>query len=251
MDRISIVTTVFNAVNTIRESIESIHNQKIPVEHIVIDGGSTDGTLEIIEKYKSRIPKVISGPDEGIYHGINKGLSLVRGDVVGLLHADDLYAGPEVLSKVRDVFFDKKVDSCYGDLVYVDSKNTERITRYWHAGKYKKKAFYWGWMPPHPTFFVRRSVYEKYGFFNTDLGSSADYELMLRFLLKCNISTRYIPEVMVKMRIGGISNASIKNRLIANRMDKLAWRVNSLKPYPFTLILKPMTKLRQFIFTGR
>lgn len=248
MIKLSIITTVLNSAATIRDCIESVSNQSQAVEHIIIDGGSTDGTFEIIEGYRPGIAKVVSEQDRGIYDGMNKGLRLATGDIVGLLNADDLYAGSDILTRVAKVFNEKHVDSCYGDLVYVHPLNTEKVIRYWGSGSYDVRQFYWGWMPPHPTFFVRRSVYEKYGLFNLDLGSAADYELMLRFLVKHGITTAYIPEILVRMRSGGISNISLKNRLIANQNDRRAWKVNGLKPYPWTLYFKPLRKVGQYIF---
>ena len=248
MLKISIISTVLNAAPTIRDCIGSVHSQNQPVEHIIIDGGSTDRTLEIIDEYRSDLSRITSEQDKGIYDGMNKGLRLATGDIIGLMNADDVYAGPNILAKVAELFKEEQVDSCYGDLVYVHPINTEKVIRYWRSGAYKARKFYWGWMPPHPTFFVRRSVYEKYGLFNLDLGSAADYELMLRFLVKHKITTTYIPEIMVKMRMGGMSNASLKNRLIANKNDKLAWKMNNLKPYPWTLYFKPLRKVGQYLF---
>ena len=243
---VSIITAVYNGVQTISDCIESIQNQSCPVEHIIIDGGSTDGTIDIIEEYKSDIARVVSEPDNGIYDAMNKGIQLVSGDIVGILNADDFYADSTVLEKVADAFADKSIGSCYGDLQYVGKNDTKKVIRYWKSSKYKHGKFKYGWMPPHPTFFVRRSIYEKFGFFNLELGSAADYELMLRFLLKHKITTTYIPKVLVKMRAGGMSNASLKNRLKANRMDRLAWKVNSLKPLPWTLWMKPFRKIHQY-----
>ena len=170
----------------------------------------------------------------------------MTGDVIGILNADDFYPSPEILEKVTEVFQKDNIDSCYGDLMYVDSENTDKVIRYWQSGPYNINKFYQGWMPPHPTFFLRRSVYEKHGFFNLNLGSAADYEMMLRLFLKHRISTTYIPEVFVKMRVGGVSNASLKSRIHANRMDRRAWQVNGLKPYPWTLLFKPLRKVNQF-----
>jgi glycosyltransferase len=212
-----------------------------------VDGGSTDGTLDVIRENDTRIAKWISGPDQGIYDAMNKGISLATGEVIGILNADDFYANPHVVSKVASVFHDDRVCSCYGDLEYVDSEDTFRVVRYWRSGHYKVKSFYWGWMPPHPTFFVRRDIYEKYGLYNLTLGSAADYELMLRFLLKYRITTAYIPEVLVRMRRGGTSNASLRNRLSAHLMDRAAWSMNGIKPYPWTLFLKPLRKVGQFL----
>lgn len=248
--KLSIITTVLNSVTTIQNCIESVCDQNHDVEHIIIDGGSTDGTLEIIKNYKPCLAKVISEPDEGIYDAMNKGIASAGSDVIGILNSDDFYAHPEVLSMVADIFNSTGIDSCFGDLVYVDSIDTSKVIRKWKSGPFNERSFYWGWMPPHPTFFVRRSVYQKYGVFNLELGSAADYELMLRFLVKNKISTSYIPEVLVKMRAGGMSNASLKNRLQANSMDRKAWKVNGLKGYPWTTYLKPLRKIGQFFVSS-
>jgi glycosyltransferase len=202
-----------------------------------------------------------------MYDAMSKGIQRARGSSIGILNADDFLAGPDILATVAEVFQDPDIDSCYGDLVYLTAPtqttnghtarieevngafvlNGERIVRRWKAGQAGPKDFYWGWMPPHPTFFVRRSVYEKLGLFRLDLGTAGDYELMLRFLLKHRITTRYIPKVLVKMRVGGASNASLKKRLAAHRNDRKAWAVNGLKPYPWTLWLKPLRKIGQWL----
>ena len=244
--KISVITAVRNGSETIRDCIASVKNQTLPKEHIVIDGASTDGTLEIVAEYRSFIAKFVSEPDNGIYDAMNKGISLATGDIIGTLNADDFYVDNEVLQRVAKVFTGNNTDSCYGDLLYVDSADTNCITRLWRSGSFNERRFFWGWMPPHPTFFVRRSVYEKYGLFSLNLGSAADYELMIRFLLKHKITTAYIPKILVKMRTRGTSNASFKNRIRANRMDRLAWEVNGLRPYPWTLWMKPLRKVGQF-----
>ena len=211
-----------------------------------MDGGSTDGTLDIVRGMDQEFSKVVSEPDNGVYDALNKGIALATGEVIGILHGDDTYADREVLSRIKKVFEDNRVDSCYGDLVYVDRKKTERIVRCWHSGAYDVRRFYWGWMPPHPTFFVRRKIYEKFGGYKLSFGTAADYELMLRFLVRHRISSVYIPAILVKMRTGGVSNISLMNRLRANRMDRKAWRENGLKPLPFTHILKPLSKIGQY-----
>jgi glycosyltransferase involved in cell wall biosynthesis len=246
MVSLSIITATLNNASTIRDCIESVIKQDLSVEHIIIDGGSTDGTLDIIHEYRPHLAKLVSESDKGVYDALNKGIQMAECNIIGLLHADDFYAEPDILSKVASVFGDHNIDACYGDLVYIKSRNAARIVRYWQAGPYNLRRFYWGWMPPHPTFFVCKKIYENYGLFRLDLGSAADYELMLRFLMKYKIRPTYIPEVMVKMRTGGISNASLRNRLLANRNDRLAWKVNGLNPYPWTLFLKPLLKLKQY-----
>ena len=246
--RITIITATFNSAPTMADCLNSVKSQAGHIEHIIIDGASNDGTHEIIKSY-SHVSKIVSDGDRGIYDAMNKGIFLATGEVIGILNSDDFYADEKVLAKVAEVFDDPAVDSCYGDLVYVDYDDTAKITRRWRSGTFNRRSFYWGWMPPHPTFFVRRRIYEKFGQFNLNLGSAADYELMLRFLVRHKITIAYIPEVLVKMRTGGISNVSLENRLKANGMDRYAWKINGLKPYPWTTILKPVRKIRQFIIS--
>jgi glycosyltransferase len=269
--QITIITATYNCASTIFDCLASVNTQAMPLEHVIIDGLSTDNTLALV-KESSPKARTFSEPDNGIYDAMNKGLRLATGEVIGILNADDFYATPDVLAKVAKVFEDPEVDACYGDLVYVTDVQGEgkkekgnsvkckclssylpssfspnfKIHRYWKTGSFDPKKFYMGWMPPHPTFFVRRRVYEQYGLFNLDLGSAADYELMLRFLFKYRINVKYIPEVLVCMRAGGASNESLTARLKANRNDRKAWEVNGLKPYSWTLALKPIRKIPQW-----
>ena len=245
--RVSIITATFNCSDTIEDCLSCVQNQSYhEIEKIIIDGGSTDGTLEVIKRYKDKVDYWISEPDRGIYDALNKGIRMARGDVIGILHSDDLFADNFVVETVVDCFFRNSVDSCYGDLVYVSRDDTKKVVRYWKAGEFKREKFKYGWMLPHPTFFVKRVIYERYGLFNLAMGSAADYELMLRFLYKQRISTMYIPKILVKMRVGGQSNKALKNRIIANRNDVKAWEINGLKPPMFLRFLKPLRKLPQF-----
>ncbi|WP_207511734.1 glycosyltransferase family 2 protein [Longitalea luteola] len=244
--KISIITATYNSANTIKDTLACVAAQQYPfIEHIIVDGSSKDDTLKIVGEYK-HVSKVISEKDNGIYDAMNKGVQLATGDIIGILNSDDFYTGSTILAKVAAAFEDPYVEAVYGDLQYVKSNNLDVITRTWKAGSYKKRYLYYGWMPPHPTFFVRRQIYEKCGLFNTTLRSAADYELMLRVLLKYNARVQYIPEVLVKMRAGGMSNASLKNRLRANKEDLMAWKLNDLKPFFFTIWLKPIRKVLQF-----
>lgn len=245
---VSIITAVFNRADTLEDCINSILSQSYKnIEHIIIDGASRDGTLEVIKKYQDKIAKFVSEPDNGIYYALNKGIKIATGDVVCFLHADDIYANNSVLEKATNVFLQQNVDSCYGDLMYVDRNNTDRIIRYWKSSPYKYGSFKYGWHPPHPTFFVKREIYEKYGFFNTDFRIASDYELMLRFLEKYKITTYYIPEVLVKMRLGGLSNRSLKNILYQSYEDYRAWRINGLSGGGVAVLLKKLQKAPQFI----
>ena len=251
MPKISLITAVYNANGTIRDCLTSIGGQTLRthVEHIIMDGGSTDDTIDTIHAWctnHSHPVRLVSQSDRGLYDALNKGIALATGDVIGILHADDFFASIEILAKVSALFEDPSVDSCYGDLLYVGAQDTSKIIRYWRSGDFNVSCFYKGWMPPHPTFFIRRSVYEKYGGFNLNLGTAADYELMLRFLVRHKISTAYLPEVVTCMRVGGMSNASVANRLRAHRNDRKAWCINGLKPYPWTLAMKPLRKIPQY-----
>ena len=246
--KISIITIAFNSEETIEDTIKSVVAQDYKdVEYIIIDGGSTDGTLQIVDKYKDNIAKVISEPDKGIYDAMNKGVRASTGELVGILNSDDFYASNTVLSEIADAIGDK--DAIYADLVYVDRENTEKVVRYWKAGAYKEDCFFKGWMPPHPTFFIRKRLYDKYGDYNLKLKSAADYELMLRMLHKHKISVTYLPKVITKMRVGGQSNVTLKNRLKANKEDRMAWELNGLEPKFYSLYLKPARKITQFLKT--
>lgn len=243
--KLSIITACFNSADTIRDTIESVLAQDYAdLEYIIVDGKSTDDTLKIVNEYAPRISKVVSEKDDGIYFALNKGISLATGDVIGILHADDLYTGRTVLSCVMEKM--QIADAVYGDLQYVDRSNTNKIIRNWKSGHYHAGLFRKGWMPPHPTFFLKKKCYGQHGVFNTTFKTAADYELMLRMIHKHGISVAYIPEVLVKMRVGGVSNVTLKNRINANREDKRAWIINGLKPGMFTLIRKPLSKLGQY-----
>ena len=247
--KVSIITVCFNAVETIEESILSVIGQDYAdIEYIIIDGKSNDGTQNVISKYKDQVMRFLSEPDNGIYFGMNKGLELATGEVIGILNADDVYSNNEVITRVVELFKSTRAQSVYADLEYVDANNLNEIVRTWKSGEYNDSSFLEGWMLPHPTFFVKKECYEKYGLFNTSLRTSADYELMLRLLYKCGISTSYLPETIIKMRIGGVSNSSIKNRIKANIEDRKAWKINGLKPKWYTLYRKPLSKVGQFFF---
>ena len=244
---VSIITTTFNSEKTIRDTLTSVASQDYPqIEHIIIDGRSTDKTLSLISGFP-HLTKVISEKDSGIYDAMNKGIRICTGEIVGLLNSDDFYVSTTVIRQVVEKLMTDQTDSLYGDLVYVHPEETQKIKRTWIAGKFHPRKFLYGWMPPHPTFFVRRKIYDSLGKFNTNLKSAADYELMLRVLYKSRISVSYLPQVLVKMRAGGMSNASFNNRIKANLEDREAWRVNHIHPYFFTTWLKPIRKLTQFV----
>lgn len=245
--KVSIVTAVLNNKKYISEAIESVVNQDYKqLEHIIIDGGSTDGTLEVIKKYKNKQTKLITEKDKGLYDAMNKGIKLATGDIVGILNSDDIFFNNKVVSKVVDVFKNKNVDSIYSDLLYVDSNNTNKIIRRWISSQYSHGAFKKGWHPPHPTFYVKREIYEKYGYIDDSFNVSADFELMLRFLEKYRISTFYIHEPFVKMRIGGVSNRNLFNILKGNINCYRAFKKNKIKVSIFYIFYRLLPKLKQF-----
>lgn len=246
--RISIVTVVYNNVETIRDAIESVLEQTYEnIEYIVIDGGSDDGTVEVIEEYRDELDHFVSEPDDGIYSAMNKGVRATTGDIVGILNADDFYADETILERVVDKFVDEQTDCVYGDLVYVEPEETDEIVRYWRSGPYSRERFRKGWMPPHPTLFVRRELYERYGGFDQELDISGDYELILRFLYRHRASAAYLPDVLVRMRAGGNSNASLAQRFRGHLQDYRAWLDNGEIPNPLILARKPFSKISQFL----
>ena len=245
--KVSVITPVYNNKSYIRSCLESVAAQTWPdIEHIVIDGGSTDGTVDIIKRYRDAIAYWVSEPDRGIYDAMNKGLRRATGSIVGILNSDDFYAGQFVIQNVADAFKATRADACYGDLVYVDRADTGKVVRYWQSGQFRRERFRLGWMPPHPAFFVRREVYERSGLFDLSFPLAADYELMLRFLYKNNESAAYIPKVLVKMRTGGASKSwwYTARAIIENYR---AWRVNGLSANPCTFVMKPLSKTLQFL----
>ena len=207
--KISIVTVVFNAAATLEQTILSIHGQQYPeIEHIVIDGGSDDGSVEIIRKHQDKLAHWTSEPDDGLYDAMNKGIARATGEVVGTLNADDIYQDNQVLSKVANIFKEQGVESCYGDLVYVEQTDLDKVVRYWTSRDYRPGLFERGWMPAHPTFFVKNSIYQRFGGFRSELRFQADYELTARFLAVHGVSSYYFPEILVRMRTGGTTNRS-------------------------------------------
>ena len=244
--KVSIIVSVFNNKNTIAAAINSIISQDYDdIECIVVDAGSTDGTVEIIKGFGDRINTFISEPDRGIYDGLNKGISLATGDVIAFLHSDDVYAHETVISNVVG-FFDNDTQGVYGDLVYTDKVDMSKVFRYWKSCDFSPSLLSKGWMPPHPTLFLRREVYQKYGTFDTSFKIAGDYDFMLR-ILKDNIVVKYLPQVVYKMRVGGESNRSIKNILNKSKEDLRAMRKNEINNPFFALFYKNMSKIMQLV----
>jgi glycosyltransferase involved in cell wall biosynthesis len=246
--KISIITITYNSAATVEDTIKSVVMQDYPdIEYLIIDGRSKDSTLQIVDQYRDKISKIVSEKDKGLYDALNKGIKHATGDIIGMLHSDDLYAHPQVISHIAETFKkNPEAEGVYADLVFVNRNDTNKIMRTWESGEYQPGDFLKGWMPPHPTFFVRKECYEKFGGFNTELKLSADYELMLRLIHKNNIRLAYLNETIVKMRMGGVSNVSFFVKLKANLEDKMAWKLNGIRPGMMTMLMKPLRKLGQY-----
>lgn len=248
--KVSIITSVYNNEKTIEDAIKSVLSQTYPnIEYIVVDGASKDNTVSVIKKYEDKISTFVSEKDKGIYDGLNKGVSLATGDVIAFLHSDDIYADENIISEVVEHFKSTNTNSIYADLVYVDKEDTSKIFRYWKSGEYSFKKLCNGWMPPHPTFFVKKEFYDKYGKFDLDFGIAADYDFMLRMLGKYKITTSYLPKILYKMRVGGASNRSLKNIIQKSREDIKALKNNNIGGL-HTIIMKNLSKIPQFLKKG-
>jgi glycosyltransferase involved in cell wall biosynthesis len=248
--KVTIITVTYNSVRYLQQCIDSVVKQTYPeIEHIVIDGQSSDGTLDIIKNFDNHIAKWVSEKDSGMYDAINKGMQMATGDIIGILNSDDMLASPNVIAQIVQCFTDKDVDSLYGDLVYIDKNNANKIIRYWKGLPYSRFRFHYGWMPAHPTFYFRRDLLKDLGGYESHYFTAADYEFMARYLFRYRISSAYLPVLIVKMRVGGQSNRNLLSRLRANRRDYLAMKVNNI-PFPhLASILKPLIKVRQFYYT--
>ena len=244
--KISVITVCYNSEATIRETVESVLTQTHrDVEYIVVDGGSKDGTLEILSRYVERIQHLTSEPDSGVYDAMNKGLALATGDVVGFLNSDDVYVHSGILSRVAAVMMNPAIDGCYADLIYVKKNDEGRVVRHWVSRPYAPGLFRRGWMPPHPTFFVRRACYDAFGGFDPQLLISADFELAMRFLHVHGIRTRYVPEDWVRMRTGGLSS-SWRRVLRTNIETYRVCRRHGLSVIPWFVVAKISSRIPQF-----
>lgn len=246
--KISIITVVYNNEKTINEAIESVLNQNYQnIEYIVIDGGSKDGTIAKIDGYKDRISYFVSERDNGLYDAMNKGISAATGDVVGILNSDDLYQDLSVIQDVMKIFIEnEKIDILYGDLVYVKNDDISKVVRNWKSKPYYKNFFENANVPPHPSLFLRKRVYEQAGLFNLDYKIAADYELMLRIFKNHNFNSKYINRLIVRMRLGGASNASFSSIVKQNKEVLKAWNNNNLVPPFYLMPLRILKKVAQY-----
>lgn len=244
---ISIITVCYNSESTISSTINSVLSQTYEkIEYIIIDGMSSDNTLKIVKSYSNRIAKVISEKDNGIYDALNKGISFSTGEIIGFVHSDDLLYDENVISKIASLFLKKEIDGVYGDLQYVKKKQTNKIVRYWKSSQYKSGMLKKGWMPAHPTFFLKKTIYLTHGKFNLKYKISADYDFMIRILKDNNLKFYYFSSIITLMRIGGNSNRSIKNILNKIIEDYMIIKLNNIGNI-FTLLNKNISKLKQFL----
>lgn len=245
--KISIITVTLNSEKYLVDCIDSVRRQDYKnIEHIIIDGNSSDNTVNIIRDNEEDIAAWISEPDRGMYDAINKGMELATGDVIGVLNSDDMFASADVISRIVACFRQNGTDAVYGDLVYVQPEETRKVVRYWKGLPFKRSRFKVGWMPAHPTFYIKRSLVEKHGNYENHYFSAADYEFMARYLYLFKATATYLPRIIVKMRSGGQSNGNLFRRLRANRRDYLAMKRNTI-PFAFIVsIIKPISKIPQY-----
>lgn len=246
--KITIITICYNSAKTISDTLKSVREQTHNnIEHIVVDGGSKDKTLEVVATAGQHVAKLVSERDNGIYDAMNKGLALATGEIVGFLNSDDFFVDSSVLTKIASVFQDESVDACYGDLVYV-SQDSSRVVRYWRSKPFVNGIFAKGWCPAHPTFYVRKSVIDRLGFFDQSFKLAADMEFMMRYLEHGKIHSVYIPDVLVKMRVGGATNQSWKNIVLQNKEIFIALQKNGMQFSKLLFLLRKLTsRLGQFI----
>lgn len=246
--KISIIKVVYNGEQYLKDAIVSVLAQDYQnIEYIIIDGGSTDNTLSIIENYKDRIAHFVSGKDKGMYDAMNKGIALATGEVIGMLNADDMLANETVITEIAKHFMQTNADGVYGNLNYINATNPSQIIRKWISKQHHKKDIELGWMPAHPTLYLKRELFAKHGNYSLGFGTAADYELMTRFLYKHSVKAVFLDQLIVNMRNGGVSNSSLKQRYLAFVNDYKAARVNNV-PYPFFCILnKKLSKITQFL----
>jgi len=246
--KISIVTTSFNSASTIKDTIDSVLSQDYNnLEYIIADGGSKDGTLDIIKSYDDPRIRWISEPDKGIYDGMNKGIKMATGEVVGIINSDDFYKNPAVLSAVADGFSDKDIEAVFGDVRFVNPGNLTKTVRYYSSKRFKPSKFRFGFMPAHPTFFTKKKWFDKLGYYQTDYKIAADYELLIRFLYKHKLPYKYLPLDMIVMRTGGASTKSIKSNYILNQEIVRGCRENGITTFMWLLTFKYFIKVFELL----
>ena len=250
--RVTLITATYNSGASIKSCLDSVVSQDYDdFEYLIIDGKSSDDTLSIVKDYQQKYSyiKLISEKDQGIYDALNKGVVLSEGDVIGFVHSDDLLASKTVISEIVSTLKNKALDGVYGDLEYVRKEDTAKVVRFWRSRSFNSKLLSKGWMPAHPTLFLKKEVYEKYGKFNLTYQISADYDFMLRVLKDDSLKFGYLPKVITKMRIGGASNGSINNIIKKTKEDYRAIRSNQIGSW-FSILIKNTSKIKQLFIRG-
>ena len=244
---VTIITTALNCADTLEATIQSVLKQNYSnVEYIIVDNKSNDATPEIIGRYKEKIGKIVSDEVKGIYSALNCGLKASRGEIIGILNSDDIYANDDVIRRVAEEFKNSAIDALWGDLLYVGRKNTNRVTRYWKSSQPVLNDFKRGWMPPHPALFIRKNVFEKYGLYETCFSFSSDYEMALRLFYKNRIKCFYLPSVFIKMRQGGRGDRNLIIRTIEDYKIARSYGLGA-----FSVFLKKILKISQFVIRPR
>lgn len=244
--KVSIITATYNSAETINDTLQSLNAQSYQdIEYIIIDGASKDNTLAVVKQQCARVTTIISEPDKGIYDALNKGIRAATGDIVGFLHSDDLFAYPDAVKDIVEQLQGSNADALYGELQYVSKNDTDNVIRLWKSGTYTKAKLKSGWMPPHPTFYMKRDLYEKHGLFDLSFKIAADYDSLLRYLWTNNVKMTYLPKVVMKMRVGGASNRSLKNIIQKTKEDIRALKNNNVF-WPSALLIKNFSKIPQF-----
>lgn len=247
--KVSIITVCLNSAETIRDTIHSVLQQDYPsIEYIVVDGASRDGTMDIVREYSSHIASIISEPDRGLYDAMNKGIRAATGEVVGFLNSDDIYAGRESVRRLIQTMEAYRVDSVFADLVMVDRKNIDRIVRYYDSSKFSVGRLRYGWMPAHPTFMAKRSLYQQYGGFSLDYRIASDFEMVARLLYVAGATYAYLPEAVIRMRAGGLSTSGFRNSWRLNNEIVRACKANGLRTNLFRVLLKTPEKLMERVW---
>ncbi|MEZ8952709.1 glycosyltransferase family 2 protein [Vibrio cyclitrophicus] len=244
--KVSVITATYNSSKTVLDTLKSFNEQTYPdVEYIIIDGGSSDNTVSVIKEHCPKVASIVSEPDKGIYDALNKGINAATGDIVGFLHSDDLLAYPDAIKELVETLQREKTQAVYADLEYVSKDDTSKVIRKWTSGAFEKQKLRSGWMPPHPTFFMKRDLYIKHGMFDLNLKIAADYDSLLRYLWSNNVTASYLPKVVTKMRVGGASNRSLANIIEKTKEDIQALKNNQLF-WPSALFIKNVSKIPQF-----
>lgn len=242
--KVSIITATYNSASTIRDTLESVNAQTYPnIEHIIVDGKSKDNTLELVKQYGKRVSKIISEPDYGIYDAMNKGIRAATGDVIGILNSDDFFTSDDVISAIVFAFENNDIDAVYGDVHYVNPENLNKCVRYYSSAVFKPSLFKFGLMPAHPSFYVKRSCYEKYGVYSLDYQIASDFDLLIRFLYTHKIKYRYLKKDFVTMRTGGESTKNLNNRMLLNKEDLKACRKYGITTNMFMIMFKYVYKI--------